>query len=266
MTTAFATEDYARKIRMMLDKAEATEEPEAGIFREKAYELMEKYAIDQSMVDAHAPEERDELVHETFAFRGRFAEANGLMSYYVATALGMRGTRSKGNGYYDLTLYGWKSDMDRFKLLNASLQIQAVRAQQSWERRVGLRESALPQWDKFKARRSFLLGFGSGVQAKLEAAQQVARAEVATERAAAHGSTVEEESTGVALVLRSRQETVDDWFDTTIMGYKPGSKKKKRKGRSLTVSYNAYGSGTKAGRQADTGQGKVGGNRRSLNA
>ena len=266
-TTQTTAEDYARRVRRLLDQAENTEyEAEAEAFREKAYALMEKYSIDQAMLNGHEQVERDELVTETFDFTGRFADANLLMSFYVATAFGMRGTKGErmkwqtGEKIKVLTLYGFASDMAKFRILNASLQIQAVRAQKEWERRIGLRTSNLAQWDKFKARRAFITGFGNGVHNKLEQARRMAEREVAKEQATATGVTEEEASTGVALVLRDRKETVDEWYDE-IMG---GGRRRKGRSFSNRGAHYATRAGREAGEKADTGQGGLGGNRRAI--
>ena len=271
MTTTEATttsKDYTRTVRALLDQAENTDfEAEAETFRQKAYELMEKHSLTDTMINDAAQVERDELVSEEFFFTGRFADANLLMSYYVASAFGMRGTKatrtnwSTGEERKVMRLYGFASDMEKFKVLNASLQIQAVRAMKEWERSIDLRNSYLSQWDKFKARRAYLTGFGTGVQTKLLAAKRTAEAEVVRERAAADGVTEEETSTGVALVLRNRAETVDDWYDEMT-----GNVTKKRKGRSFSNRGAGFASqaGRAAGQRADTGQGGLGNRKRAL--
>jgi hypothetical protein len=265
-TTSFTTEDWARKVRSLLDRAQATDnEAESDLFNAKAVALMEKHQLDEIMINDAAQVEKDELVKETFIFTGRFAEANLMMSYYIATAFDMRGTKGTRDWPEKssvLTLYGFASDMEKFKTLNASLSIQAVRAQKQWERRIGLRTSSMEQWDKFKQRRAFITGFGDGVREKLLQAKRLAKADFIRDRAAASGTTVEDESTGVALVLRNRKETVDDWYDE-IMGGRSGRRSRTFSNRG---AHSAVYAGRQAGAKADTGQGGLNSraNRREL--
>jgi hypothetical protein len=265
--TRFTTEDYTSKIRKMLDLAEnAGTDAEADTFRKRAYELMEKHSISESMLDSDRASTTDEIIEEAFDFRGRFARANLDMAWYVASscAFGMKGMQTDRTGRWEsdkrwtLTLTGWKTDMEKFRVLLASLQIQASRAQQEWERTIGLRAADLPSWDKFKARRSYLAGFGAGVATKLTAAHREAEAAVVRERAAAAGTKTAAEAAGVALVLRSRRESVKDFYDT-----KHGKLRSARQ-VSHSGSYGGYNAGHRAGRDADTGQRRMGGSRTAL--
>lgn len=267
--TEFNDQSYAEKIRKLLDKAESTEsEHEAEALRERAFLLMEKYAITDAMISSAKPIVREEIIEKEVSFTGRFAKANRRITSAIAAAFDCRCVVLDHNSYwdkrnknehYDIRVHGFQSDVEKVLLLDASLQIQAVRALKAWEKSIDLRNDPRPQWDKFKMRRSFILGFASGAGSKLTKARREAEAEVAAERAAASGEDTVVESSSVALVLRDRKDSVNDWMDQRY-----GNGLRKSRGFTAGGGYGSWNAGHAAGQRADTGQGGLGGSRRAL--
>lgn len=244
---------YADKIAKLLAKAESTTPEEAELLFTKAAELMEKYAIDEAMIDAARGIERDVIVKETLKYEGTYRHATAMIGWSICRASGCRGV------YYDdgqsltytLTIVGFQSDVNRVKLLNSSLQIQCAKAQRAWAKE-GIK-SWMDRGMKFKTRRDFIFGFAEGVSVKLQAAHREGR-RVATAGEAERTNTTEAQaSDSVQLVLRSRKERVDEWMDSEYGAL-----------RSKSVNYSRGGAGARnggfaAGRASDVGQTSVGG-------
>ena len=79
---------------------------------------------------------------------------------------------------------------------------------------------------------------------------------MAKTHAAETSQTVEESSSSVALVLRSRKDRVDEWFDKKYGNSLRSSRQSYRR-----ENYGARAAGSAAGSRADIGQGRVGGRR-----
>jgi hypothetical protein len=135
---------------------------------------------------------------------------------------------------------GYQSDIDRARLLDASLQIQAMRAQAAFVKEYGYLYSGR---DLFLARRQFLFDFAQGANTKLTQATARGRAEAEKE----HGES------SVALVLRDKSMMVADEFAKLF----PNTVSHKR--RQAAGDAFAGSKGYEAGRQADVGQPAAGG-------
>lgn len=255
--------NYAEKVAKLIAKAEGTDnEHEAEAFFAKAQELMTEWAITDAMVDAARGVSRDEIGQHTFVHGGVYAPEKGGLTWAVLRANNCKGVywRSQGrrdrnveiggkvfSDWYKLEVTGFKSDLDRVVMLDSSLQLQMAKAMHaSWraEDRTGMRQVENRRWHK-----SFMEGFATGVARKLAEATKAGRA--AAEKA--HG-----DKDSVALVLRSRESQVDEWYDKHY-----GDSLRSVSARRRTYDSGAYGAGTEAGRQADVGQSGLKG-RRSL--
>ena len=111
---------------------------------------------------------------------------------------------------------------------------------------------------KYKARREFIMGFASGLSSKLQTANRIAQQAAAKEEATRSNSSEADATAGVALVLKGREERVQDYYD----------KKYGKSLRSVSRRYSsggaeARGAGYTAGRSANTGTTAVG-NRKAL--
>jgi len=258
VATTIAPEDYARKIDMLLAKAESTPEPaEAEALIEKAQKLCSKYAIDEAMIAAarngKAPEK---IVREEIIYKGTFAKAYFRIGQAVALANECRVLiRKEYSGDVAMVCIGFESDVARVKQLNAAVQIQAAGSLAVWSKE----QRTMPNWkyldkgEKWRNRRQFLNSFGAGLGEQLERARGQATKE-------AEASV---ETGSVALVLRDKKDRVDDWVDQTY------GKLRRTHSREYGGSSRAYAAGHAAGMRADatSGSGSVrGGSGKQLGA
>jgi hypothetical protein len=249
--------NYAEKVAKLIAKAEGTDnQHEAEAFFAKAQELMTEWAITDAMVDAARGVSRDEIGQHTFVHGGVYSPEKGGLAWVVIRANGCKGVywRSQGRSdrnveiagkvfsdWYKLEATGFKSDLDRAAMLESSLQLQMAKAMNAaWraEERSHMRQVENRRWHK-----SFMEGFASGVAKKLREATAAGRA--AAEKAA----KMRGDGTSVELVVRSRQEQVDEWYaqcyGDSLRTVNSGSRK---------YDSGAYGAGNVAGSRADVGQ------------
>jgi hypothetical protein len=145
-----------------------------------------------------------------------------------------------------LTVVGFERDVERVKMLDASLQIQAVRAMNEWWKTIDT-SIYRTQRDKFKVRREFILGFANGLATKLEHARIEGEQVAARNEAERTQRSEFEASESVALVLRAKRDRVMDWMGGNM-----------RVGKGRAVRYNGGGSraqyaGREAGQRATLG-------------
>lgn len=267
MTDTTKQEKLADKIAKLLRKAENTDvQAEADTFIAKAQQLQEEYAISELMVARARGEneqEREEVVRELFNFSGRYRLGERAIATVIAKACRCRvigtyyrwqpGEPKKGESIW---VVGFKSDVDRVRLLNSSLQIQAHAAMMRWwkaERLDYMRGS-----QGFLARRQFMLSFSGGLEEQLSAANKAAK-----EEAEKREEEAGRESTGVALAIVEGEQLRDQWIDTTFGRLTTGRRRQYRGG-----GLSAITAGSSAGRSADasSGRGVKGGGGRALTA
>lgn len=263
--------DYADKIAKLLRKAEDPKvgSAEAEAFIVKAQTLMTQYAITEEML-ARARganiEEHEEIVEERIKYTGVYSAALFDIGAAIARANDAKVLISNGSGKWTtMHVIGHKSDVERIKMLDASVQIQASGALIKWAK---LPES-LPSWmsasHKYKARREFLFGFARGLSQQLDLAKKRGEAAAAHDEAQRHGGSenaVAEAENSVALVVRGKKARVDDWMDEHY-----GKKLRTVSRRYSSGGHNAGSAGQAAGRRADvSGRGRMSGNQRSLGA
>jgi len=253
-------ETYAEKINKLLAKAESTTfGPEQDALIAKAQELMAKWAIDDAMLAAVRGVETDEIEEFVFKYGGYYSADHGNLTWTVMRHNGLRGFYMKSdpkwsyakevNGkqfkmWYFLTAVGFHSDLERAKLLEASLQIQMQRALSEWWKTED--RSWMSKTQNVRARQSFMEGFTAGVGNKLAEGTRAGRE--AAERERAKTTSPEEARESVALVLRSRKDRVDDWMDQHHGNLRAGRSSYRR------TDYSASSAGRDAGSRADVGQ------------
>lgn len=254
---------YADKIAKLLAKAEDTDNPaEAEIFTAKAQELMTQYAISEQMIREQEGKPREEIVEEYIVYGGTYGAAHARIGQNIGEAnnckllwgqasvekpLKTDPTRTRYVNATKLYVIGFESDVARVKLLDTSLQIQATIALTGYVKDGGL-EGLWDNNDKTRARRDFIEGFASGLGQKLRAARSKGEEEAAHEEAERTGVTEDEASESVALVIRSRKDQVQDWYDEKWGG-------RVRKSRASYRRYGSYGArsaGHSAGMSANT--------------
>jgi hypothetical protein len=277
MTEGTPQAKYADKITKLLAKAESTTPEEAELLVAKAQELMMQYAITQAMIDEARGIDTDEIGQVDIYFVGIFQRSTMQIGFTLVNNNSCKCVYTNSEYYspheidgkvykqwHKITVTGFQSDLDRVQLLNASLQLQCSRAMQAWwkaeDRTVSCRTCGRRHstwWSKaeaFKQRSSFIMGFAAALSTKLHDANEAGRKAAAQEAAVRNSTTEAEASDSVALVVRSRKDKVNDWYDKQYG-------KSLRSGRTgrRSVNHSAYGAGQAAGARANTGQSGVGG-------
>lgn len=244
-------EKWLDKVEKLLAKANRAGTPEeAEAFYTKAQELMVRWSIDEAMLQK-AGKSQDELVTEHVEMK-----RSGLFKTYVR----LWSEIAKANDVKILMyspgdwrvpgvdLIGWKSDVDKVKMLYASFMIQSQRERNKSipdYMRQGERWSNSAEVARW--RKSFQIGYASRIGRRLREAKARTQTEVVTNSKA---------SSGMELAIKDRSEAVKDYFNSIPS----------HKGRnsSMKLDYEAMGSGAAAADRADLGQDRMGGQRGKL--
>lgn len=204
-------------IQALLAKAESTSfAGERDALLEKVGELVARYGIDEALL-RRSGTAQERITTKTITLRGEYRQAHGQLLNTVTLETGARGfyvrpPRGDKNLYY--TVVAYPADLRRVEVLFTSLQLQAARALSTWwkEWRNGARTPRqLTGMERFKVRRSFLLGFAGTVGERLRAARE--RAEGAAEAA----------EPGTGLVLRGRGDELEDFLRQFNLRARSGS-------------------------------------------
>lgn len=237
-------ERYADKIAKLLRKAEnpAVTPQEAEAFLAKAQELMTQWGIDEALIAKAAGQEvKEEIVEEIIKYTGVYHAALFDIGWAIARANDCKSFIGRRGSYTTQTVVGFKSDVERVKMLDTSAQIQATGALTKWWAEQN--SSYMTAMQKFKARREFLFGFANGLHTQLIAAKKKGEKAAAQSEAERAGVSATEASESVALVVKSRKERVEDWVD-------------KQYGRSLRGVSRNYASGGRDARAAGSAAGR----------
>lgn len=238
------------KVAKLLNKAErASTQEEADAFFAKATELMQKYALSEMMVQARrSGAQQEPIIEKTVKFTGSYAKAHLLLGHYVGQASKCRTVQSSGSKSTEiLYLVGFESDVSRAETLIASLLIQAQRGVQRFGRTIP--EYYTP-FEKFRERRSYLVGFAEAVSDRMVKSERAATKEYVSERVAA-GEDEQALNTSMSLAIRSRRDEVNDWMDNRFG--------RLRSARSrMSVGYGGAAAGRADGAKADTGGPRMG--------
>jgi hypothetical protein len=252
---------YAEKIAKLLRLAEnAGTQEESDTFTEKAQQLLITYAISEELLQAARglDVERDVIVEDRIHYTGIYRAALYDIGKAIAVTNGCKIMISKENWVRPdhpattvLYLVGFKKDVERVKLLDTSIQLQACVALRRWWESENSRSydwpSHLSNSAKFKMKREFLFGFATGIQTKLK---------LATKAGVAEGEKLAEARVGSGeLVLRNRAVRVQEWYDETY-----GTSLRKVRTSYASGGYNARNAGREAGSVANVGQTGIGRN------
>jgi hypothetical protein len=236
---AFRTE----QIRIMLAKAEneATTTEEAEMITGQVERLMLKYGIESLAAKERTQET---IVRRYVEFSGVYSKAYIRLAHYVTQAYGsFEGIQSqRGTSLIRYYIVGYESDVDAVITLIDSLALQSITASARYMEQY--RGSWIGQNEKFKIKRSFIVGFGRGAGERIHSTRRTVVKEV------------EVESPGTALALVDRNVLVKAEFNALYPTV--------HKARGFQVG-SGYASGRDAGRNARTGETEVG-TRKSLGA
>lgn len=165
-----ADEKHLKRVQGLLAKAESVAgTPEADVFMQKAFELMSKYGVEESVARAGAGDDSSEVGTWEFVARGKYPLDQLLLVNAVSKALHCTAIRL--NGGKTLRVYGAKRHLDRVQMLAGMLvgQMLATAA-----------KAASPNTARISTvsyRKSVMQGFTSTVAARLREAEQTATAE-----------------------------------------------------------------------------------------
>jgi hypothetical protein len=240
-------------IAQLLLKAQTTTPEEAETLTAKAMELMQKYGIDQAMLNARTTGNKERIEKLRIPLGGIYAKAYMRMMSEIARAYG--NDDGSIDTYYSqwkndvtLTIVGFESDVAQLKVLLASLQLQAVVALNTWAKS----DDGIPDWmkpmQKFKARRTFIQSFGQGAASRIRKARSSAVKEA------------ESTTPGTEIVLRDRALAVKDFMAANVGDLKTV------KNREKSGGYSASSAGFQAGKNANTGDRQVNAGHRAIEA
>lgn len=252
-------EKYVDKINKLLRKAEdrATPPAERDTCIRMAQELMSKWAIDDAMLAAadaaNGKKSDDQIIMDEYVLVGIWRFPLSRLAWNVMRANNIKavvykdaGSREVGGKVYKQTevykMAGFQSDIERFKLLVTSLQLQCIVAEKEWWEQHQHEYAHLNHSKQHIERRGFMFGFANGVYDQLNKGKQEAR----KASAETHGS-------GMELVLVSREKQVDDFYNDYW-----GGNLRNARDRISRGGYAAQSSGRAAGQRADTGGNRVG--------
>jgi hypothetical protein len=256
-----AKRPYAERIAKLLTRAEGTDnQHEADLANEMAARLMEKYAISADLLaQARGAEIQDHIVEERIEYGGIFHMAKWDIGKAIATNVpNVEHMISRpGGSHSTLILIGFSKDVERVKLLDASLQLQASSAMQRWWR--DQNKSWMTPMQKSKERRGFLVGYANGVSMKLARARREGREDAIDEEAKRSARDASEVRKSTELVLVSKGEQVDQWIDS-----KYGNTIHKVKRNYQTGGWSAKAEGYREGQRANTGDPSIGANRKGI--
>jgi hypothetical protein len=231
-------ETMMNRIRALLAKAESTNFPEeAEAYTAKAMELMSKYGIDQTLLQAK--ENKTTVGDRIFKVYAPFARDKVTFFNAIVNALGgravwrIRGKRQANPGFEELHVFATETDLERIDMLFTSLLVQCANAMN-----VAVRETISGQNRPRKFKADFLYGFSSEVGVRLLAAERQA-ARDAEESAEAQGMSM-------ALVLVSKKDQVNRRVENVYSHLTNNSRRRSELGAG-------YSHGTAAGRRADLG-------------
>lgn len=238
------TNPQLHKIRALLAKAEdpATTPHEAETYFAKAAELMAKYGIEQAML-ADVNPELDRPADRVIRVEGAYVVDRIDLLFSILRPLGLKGVRLRDARTQALApevhVFGYESDIERAETLFTSLLLQAFN---------GMKHGRPLPGESVKGyRKTWLMGFSTAVEKRLEEIEARARGEA--------GQT----STGrsAELVLADRRAVTLARFAAQY----PSIQQNKRR-----VTGSGFDAGEAAGNAADLGQRRVRGGRHALTA
>jgi hypothetical protein len=189
------------RVRKLLAKAEdpAVTEAEADSYNNKAAELIARYGIDRAMLAA-ADADTDEITTVKISLDNPYSRDRAGLLTNIAHPLRCRALLHRyGQTVNAVTVFGFRSDLERVELLFTSLLLQAT------TQLTRVRPEHAPRGESLAAyRRTWLHGFSGAVFARLQQSEENARRE---HTASSPGGESAE------LVLRDRNTLVKDAYD-----------------------------------------------------
>ena len=228
------------RIKLMIKKAESTTPAEAEMIMEQVERLMIKLGLDDlNALMADDTVTGQDIVSVQFDFDGVYARSYVTMVHHIISGMGnlsgvMLKKANKRTGRYtdeSFKVYGFKHDVDRAKILVDSLLLQCVNATTQFVKNNG---SYMTASQKYNAKRSFIVGFGSG------AGSRIKRNRLTVYETAAAGTDI---------VVANVKKRINDEIER-LHSTKPV--------RSMKMTANGFHDGYSAGENARTGETSIG--------
>lgn len=247
MTEQEQQEKWIDKIQKLIRKAESTNSPhEAEALYAKAQALMTQWAIDEAMLSREG-KSSDKIVTEHFTMkRSGLFNAMVEMAVEIADANGVRCllySPERFKEHAGVDFIGWKSDVDKVKMLYTSMWLQCAREQNREMPDYIKKSSGAGKW-----RRSYRSAYARRIGERLREVKRVTEQEAIKDS----GS-----SSGMELAIIDRGKQVQLYMDS--LNTRPS------KQRRTQTDWAAADAGRSAANRADLGQTRVGGSRGELN-
>lgn len=240
------TAKWVERVSALLRQAESTDHPaEAEAFTAKAQELIAKFAISEAQLAAAQGRKITEQI-VIYHFRGhpKYKDGDWSLVRGIVHATGCKERTflgHKGVGY-SINVIGFESDVEAFKLLYASLDIQRARA-------LGASKSEKPSWVNGNVwNREFFEGFAGPVCRRLRETTKAVQAE-ATDIETEAGIDQDSEQSFLP-VLADKRSRIEEFEDQHFGKPKYG---KSSSGYHRQTSHDARGAGRAAGEKANIG-------------
>jgi len=191
---------------------------------------MLKWGIEEALLAATDATHIEQIVTAEFQLDvpKSYSHEYAMLGIRIAQILGCQGLfQRKADRRVNVLVVGFASDVDRARTLYTSLALQCTLALASHSTHI---PSYYTGTEKFNAKRSFITGFGRGVEEQLMRLRQTSVA------SAGHGAE---------LVLVSRQAQITNWISTNLAT---------TAGRGRRYGVGAALAGRAAGLRANIGQ------------
>jgi predicted transcriptional regulator len=228
------------KIAKLLYKAERTDnDHERDALMAMAEKLMLRHGIDEAMARAAGGQEvkPEEIVKKRYNVASKtYGGSEISLRFHVALGLGLNGYKLGNNEAF--IVVGHQSDVDRYDSLCNSVHLQAVSAMKRWWKANRENFYWSSSFEQLQSRGEFIKAFGRAVMERLQAER----------------TEVVEEVPGSALVLRNREQELDQFMDTLGL----------RKGSNRSRTYSGGRDGYAAGRKATLDNKGIGGTKGAI--
>lgn len=226
------------KIELLLAKAEGTDnDHERDAYTAKAQRLMLEWGIEEADLEARGEVKPENIVEQRRTYRGQYSMAMPGFANDIARGMGgLKIIKSGSKSTWQVYVIGHVSDVENFWAMMDSLERQALLALKSWWATTPDRQWLCTATEQWKARRGFLMAFGTTCGRRLGSLR----------------TEVQQEATpGAALVLVSKDERVAAKVGEMYPVLKNG--------RSLDAGSTGWGAGRAAGMKANIGNSVEGG-------
>jgi hypothetical protein len=242
-----------RQIQTLLDLAsdERTPEGERETAMNRAMALMAAHGVTDMMVDAARRAKTDEIIEKSIPMTDPYSYEKMMLAFEIGSALNCQARYTRWGRTVELiTLYGFRSDIERVELFYTSLLLQAVNAVRH-ERPDSYWGPTAAETRKY--RKNWLMGFAHRVGMRIAAQERAAREKYDQDHQA-------DGQPGTELVVATRRAQVLKYYDDRFASAKKGRKSRRSYGD------HGYADGGRAGARAklDGGTGVTSGNRSAI--